>query len=102
MEPLRELWLNNADIETLLDPEARPATTLTKLWATPIAWAAGRRRDETVDTLVEQAAREEVRSKLSRFIRSRWLESPDRKVLVDGKRWYVGVGFGGGGTFDIV
>src|SRR3546814_17129023 len=57
MEPLRDLWLNNADSETLLDPEARPATALTKLWATPIAWAAGRRRDETVDTLVEPAAR---------------------------------------------
>src|SRR3546814_406916 len=76
MEPLRDLWLNNADIETLLDPEARPATALTKLWATPIAWAAGRRRDETVDTLVEPAAREEVRAKLSRFIRSRWFEPP--------------------------
>src|SRR3546814_20848759 len=59
MEPLRDLWLNNADIETLLDPEARPATALTKLWATPIAWAAGRRRDETVETLVEPAARGE-------------------------------------------
>src|SRR3546814_8361744 len=47
MEPLRDLWLNNADIETLLDPEARPATALTKLWATPIAWAAGRSEEHT-------------------------------------------------------
>src|SRR3546814_11423845 len=61
---------------TVRGPEARPATALAKLWATPIACAAGRRRDETVDTLVEPAAREEVRAKLSRFIRSRWFEPP--------------------------
>jgi patatin-related protein len=76
MEPLRDLWLENADIETLLDPEARPASAVTKLWAMPLVWAAGRRRDETVDTLVEPAAREEVRAKVSHFIRSRWFEPP--------------------------
>jgi len=76
MEPLRDLWLENADIEKLLDPVARPHSSLTKLWATPIAWAAARRPDNAVDKLVEPAAREEVRHKLSRFVRSRWFEPP--------------------------
>src|SRR3546814_14923810 len=70
------LWLNNADIEMLLDPEARPTSGLTKLWATPLVWAAARRRDNSVDTFVEEVARDEVRAKLSRFIRSRWFEPP--------------------------
>src|SRR3546814_82938 len=76
MEPLRDLWLNNADIEMLLDPEARPTSGLTKLWATPLVWAAARWRDNSVDTFVEEVARDEVRAKLSRFIRSRWFEPP--------------------------
>ena len=76
MEPLRELWLNNADVETLLDPQARPASGLTKLWASPLVWAASRRNERAVDSLVEPTARAEVRAKLSRFIRSRWFEPP--------------------------
>ncbi len=76
MEPLRELWLANADVEILLDPEARPTSGLTKLWAAPLVWAAARKQDNAVDTLVESAARDEVRAKLSHFIRSRWFEPP--------------------------
>lgn len=76
MEPLRDLWLKNADVETLLDPEARPASGLTKMWAAPLVWAASRRQEQSIDTLVEATARDEVRSKLSHFIRSRWFEPP--------------------------
>src|SRR3546814_18346948 len=58
MDPLRGMWLNNADIEQLQAPAARPATQLTQLWATPIAWAAGRGRATTVHRMGEPAGRE--------------------------------------------
>ena len=33
LEPLTDLWLDNADVDRLLDPDARPARALTKFWA---------------------------------------------------------------------
>lgn len=76
MEPLRDLWLEYADIETLLDPHARPSSALTKLWASPLAWAMARRQDPSINELVEASARDEVRKKLSHFVRARWFEPP--------------------------
>lgn len=75
LEPLTALWLDSADIEALLDPDAAPAK-FNKLWALPLAWWAGNRSAKSVDALVEPGAREEVQHKLSRFIRSRWFEPP--------------------------
>ncbi|QJR01374.1 patatin-like protein [Sphingobium yanoikuyae] len=76
LEPLTALWLDNADVDELLDPDARPARALTKFWATPLVWMAARRPGDAVERTVAPDTREEVRMKLSRFIRSRWFEPP--------------------------
>lgn len=76
LDPLTDMWLDNADVDRLLDPDARPISSFTKFWATPIAWLATGRRGGTIDRTVEAEGREEVRSKLSRFVRARWFEPP--------------------------
>lgn len=76
LEPLTDLWLEKADVDLLLDPDARPLGRLTKFWAAPIAWYAANRQGGTIDTTVASEAREEVRAKLTRFVRSRWFEPP--------------------------
>jgi patatin-related protein len=76
LEPLTDLWLDNADVDRLLDPDARPARAITKFWATPLVWMAARRPGDAVERTVAPDTREEVRMKLSRFIRSRWFEPP--------------------------
>jgi patatin-related protein len=76
LEPLTELWLDKADVEVLIDPDARPLSRFSKFWATPIAWVAAGREGGAVERTVEEAGREEVRAKLSRFVRARWFEPP--------------------------
>jgi patatin-related protein len=76
LEPLANLWLEEADIEQLLDPDARPLRRFTKFWATPIAWLITRKPGGTVDRTVGASARGEVRAKLSQFVRARWFEPP--------------------------
>lgn len=76
LDPLTDMWLDNADVEKLLDPDARPARRLTKFWATPLVWMAARHPGDTVERTVAPDTREEVRHKLSHFIRSRWFEPP--------------------------
>ncbi len=76
LEPLTDLWLDNADVEQLLDPDARPAARFTKFWAQPLVWLAARRRGDAVERTVSPETREEVRRKLSSFVRSRWFQPP--------------------------
>ncbi|MBN8807308.1 MAG: patatin-like protein [Sphingomonas sp.] len=76
LEPLTKLWLDTADVEALIDPDAAPSHRFSKAWALPIAWMAQRRGAASVDELVGQDAREEVARKLSHFVRSRWFEPP--------------------------
>ncbi|WP_242125015.1 patatin-like protein [Sphingobium sp. Sx8-8] len=76
LDPLTDMWLDNADVERLLDPDARPARRITKIWATPLVWMAARKPGDTVERTVAPDTREEVRHKLSHFIRSRWFEPP--------------------------
>lgn len=76
LEPLTDLWLRNADVEHLLDPDARPAARFTKFWATPLVWLLARRKNDTIERTVAPETREEVRRKLSHFIRSRWFQPP--------------------------
>lgn len=76
LEPLTDMWLQNADVESLLDPDARPFSRFSKFWATPIAWAILRRRGGAVARTVSEEARDEVASKLSRFVRARWFKPP--------------------------
>ncbi|APG63780.1 patatin [Sphingorhabdus lutea] len=76
LEPLTDLWLSNADVEKLLDPDARPFSRFTKFWATPIAWLLLRRRGGAVQQNVAKEARDEVAGKLSSFVRARWFAPP--------------------------
>jgi patatin-related protein len=75
LDPLTRLWLEKADVEQLVDPDAKAGTRFSKLWATPIAWAWANRQGGLEDT-VEPAARTEVRTKLGAFVRGRWFEPP--------------------------
>ena len=76
LEPLTDLWLENADVDVLLDPEARPWSRITKFWARPIVSFLLRRPGNAVSASVAPETRTEVRDKLSRLIRSRWFEPP--------------------------
>jgi patatin-related protein len=100
LEPLTDLWLRNADVETLIDPDARALSRFTKFWAAPIAWAILRRRGGTVDTSVgDDDAKDEVASKLSRFVRARWFKPPFggrefSRMLLDALQAMAGTGNG--------
>jgi len=75
LDPLTDLWLDRADVEILLDPDAQPLSRFTKFWAQPLVWmAAG--RSGTIDETVDAETRGEVRAKLSRFVRARWFAPP--------------------------
>jgi patatin-related protein len=76
LDPLTELWLARADVDELLDPDARPLSRATKFWATPLAWMAMKRRGNAIDRTVSGSAQGEVRMKLSRFVRARWFAPP--------------------------
>jgi len=86
MEALRDLWLVNADIDKLIEPEAA-SSRYSKWWARPLIWWLNGRTNRLPDNMdddLDSEARGEVRAKLSRFIRSRWFEPP-----------FSGVGFTG-------
>ena len=76
IEPLTKLWLEEADVDKLLDPDARPMSRLTKFWAMPVAWYLANRSGGAIEKTVASEARQEVRSKLTRFVRARWFEPP--------------------------
>ncbi|MCB2078328.1 MAG: patatin-like protein [Novosphingobium sp.] len=76
LEPLTRLWLERADVDVLLDPDARPWGRFAKFWATPFVWWLLRRPGNAISDSVAPETREEVRDKLSRLIRSRWFEPP--------------------------
>ncbi|MCJ8157634.1 patatin-like protein [Sphingomonas sp. LaA6.9] len=75
LDPLTDLWLDCADVDRLLDPDARPLSRFSKFWAQPLVWVAAG-KSTTVERTVEPSTREEVRAKLSSFIRARWFEPP--------------------------
>lgn len=76
LEPLTKLWLERADVDVLLDPQARPWWRFAKFWAMPIVWFVLTRPGNVVSASVARGTRTEVRQKLSRLIRSRWFEPP--------------------------
>lgn len=76
LEPLTRLWLDKADIDVLLDPDARPFSRFTKVWAQPLVWFALKRPGNVVSSTVAPDTRSEVRLKLSRLIRARWFAPP--------------------------
>jgi patatin-related protein len=76
LEPLTDLWLEKADVDVLLDPDAWPWSRLAKFWAMPLVAFVLRRPGDVVSESVAPETRREVREKLSRLIRSRWFEAP--------------------------
>ncbi|MFA7440527.1 MAG: patatin-like protein [Sphingomonadaceae bacterium] len=77
MEPLREMWLERADVEHMLDPEARPgrAMRMAQFYKQPFAWAATH-LSESLPSVDDPKVRAEVMMKLSGFVRSRWFQPP--------------------------
>lgn len=76
LDPLTKLWLDHADIDALLDKHSTPAWRFAKFWALPIAWWVARRQTDAMDASVDPATINEVRRKLSRFVRARWFRPP--------------------------
>ncbi len=76
LEPLTELWLERADVDVLLDPDARPWSRISKFWAMPLVYWMLKRPGNAISSSVAAETRAEVRAKLSRLIRSRWFEPP--------------------------
>lgn len=75
LDPITQLWLERADVDALLDPEAR-RSRYAKLWAMPLVWFALTRPGNMIAATVAPETRTEVRAKFSRLIRSRWFEPP--------------------------
>ena len=76
LDPLTDMWLEQADVDALLDPAARAPSRVSKLWASPIAWAFAGRQGDKWDDGLDAKNRDEIYAKLTRFVRSRWFEPP--------------------------
>ena len=75
MNPLRELWLENADVKVLHDPTAK-ATAWSKWFLVPFIWGAQKLG-------VLPGGDMEVRRNLSLFLRSRWFKPPLSGEVMD-------------------
>lgn len=76
LEPLTSLWLEKADVDVLLHPDAQPWSRFAKFWAQPLVWLALRKPGSVVARTVSPGTRAEVRRKVSRLIRARWFAPP--------------------------
>ncbi|WP_137679249.1 patatin-like protein [Aurantiacibacter suaedae] len=76
LEPLTELWLENADVEELIAPEARPWSKAAKFWFMPAVLYMLRQPDSAVSESVAPETRAEVRRKVSHLVRGRWFAPP--------------------------
>lgn len=79
MEPLTDMWLEEADVDRLLDPEARPASGIAErlgsIYKEPVAWFAAR-QSESLASVEDPEVRAEIALKLAGFVRSRWFKPP--------------------------
>lgn len=79
LEPLTDMWLENADVDHLLDPEAVPKQSflsrLGHFYKEPVAWFA-RRHSSSLAAVEDPAVRAEISVKLMHFVRSRWFQPP--------------------------
>lgn len=76
LEPLTDMWLENADVSELTDPDAQPVWRYAKIWAQPIADWFLRRPGNAVSESVSPETRSEVRHKVSQLVRGRWFSPP--------------------------
>ena len=78
LEPLTDMWLDEADVEHLLDPEAKRTALserLKQIYKEPVAWFAARQSQSLASVDVPEV-RAEVALKLAKFVRSRWFKPP--------------------------
>lgn len=76
LEPLTELWLDNADVERLVEADARPWSAAAKPFMRPFVWYFTNRSGNPVNESVARETRAEVRRKISSLVRGRWFEPP--------------------------
>ena len=76
LEPLTELWLENADVLELTDSEAQPMWRYAKIWTQPLVDWFLSRPGNAVNQSVSPETREEVRRKVSTLVRGRWFSPP--------------------------
>ncbi|WP_293881204.1 patatin-like protein [Sphingomonas sp.] len=76
LDSLTDLWLESADVDSLLDPRAKASHRFSKFWATPLVWAFAGRQGATWDDDLDEETRDEIHGKLTRFVRARWFEPP--------------------------
>lgn len=76
LDALTNLWLDNADVSELTDPDAEPMWRYAKFWAQPIANWFLNRPGNSVSESVSPETRKEVRRKVSRLVRGRWFSPP--------------------------
>ena len=76
LEPLTDLWLENADVSQLTDPEAKPIWRYAKIWTQPMVDWYLNRPGNVVNQSVSPETREEVREKVSGLVRGRWFSPP--------------------------
>ena len=76
LEPLTDLWLDEADVDRLLDPEVSRISRFAKNAAIPFAWMLSRRGGAAVDEEENDALKAELRAKVANFIRARWFAPP--------------------------
>ena len=76
MGPQRNLWLENADVTVLLSPEAK-ASAWSKWFLKPVIWGAARAG------MLGARPDNEVRQKVSLFVRSRWFKPPLDGVVMN-------------------
>lgn len=76
LEPLTDLWLENADVSQLTDPEAKPMWRFAKIWAQPVVDWYLNRPGNVVSESVSPETRQEVREKVSGLVRGRWFHPP--------------------------
>lgn len=76
LDPLTDLWLEKADVDSLIDPEVSAISRFAKTAAVPLAWAYSARHSSAVEQTVEPAQRPEIRAKLASFVRARWFDPP--------------------------
>jgi patatin-related protein len=76
LDPLTDLWLDGADVDQLIDPEAKMSSRFSKIWATPLVWAFSNRQGADWEDDLDPETRDELHDKLTRFVRARWFEPP--------------------------
>jgi hypothetical protein len=75
LDPLTDLWLDTADVDTLLNPGVSSVSRFAKAAAVPLAWALSAKKGGAIDRRWSGASRRGSR-KLSNFVRARWFAPP--------------------------